>query len=376
MRIAILSTFYPFRGGIAQFNGALYNELEKNHEVKAFNFSTQYPSILFPGKTQYVDENDGAYKIDSVRCLSSVNPQSYQKTVKLISEYKPDLLIIGYWMPFMAPSLGYVAKKMCLKTKVIAIVHNAIPHEVSKIDKSLNNYFFNRVEQVITLSQSVKNDILRLYPKQKITVLHHPVYEHFGEKIEKGLARYELGLESDKKYLLFFGLIRAYKGVDVAIKALSHLPEDYHLLIVGEAYESLEKYEQIIKELGLEKRVKIINEYVPDERVKDFFSAADACVLPYKSATQSGIIAIAQHFKTPVFASDVGGLGEFIENGKTGYLIESGNDQLFASSIHDFFQSNQQESFSKNLEANQKKLTWSHFVDELILYAKSENTTN
>lgn len=369
MRIAILSTFYPFRGGIAQFNGALYNELKKNHEVKAFNFSTQYPSLFFPGKTQYVDENDGAYKIESIRSLSSINPISYGKTVTLIKDYKPDLLIVGYWMPFMAPSLGFVAKKMRLTCEVMAIVHNAIPHEVSKLDQTLNDYFFKRIDKVVTLSNSVKSDILRYYPNKNIKVLHHPIYEHFGRKTDKAQARFELNLKSDKKYLLFFGLIRAYKGLDVAIKALSHLPSDYHLIIAGEAYEPFDKYSQLIEELKLIERVKIINAYIADEQVKFYFSAVDACILPYKSATQSGIIAIAHHFNTPVFASDVGGLSEFIEDGKTGFLVESENDQQFAEKIELFFNSHQIDEFERNQEVKGNQFTWEYFCEELLTYS-------
>lgn len=368
MRIAMLSTFYPFRGGIAQFNGALYNELSQSHEVKAFNFTIQYPSLLFPGKTQFVDKEDGAYKVPTIRCLNSVNPASYRKTVRLISEFEPDLLIIGNWMPFMAPSLGFVAQKMRIKTKVIAIVHNAIPHERSKMDKMLNDYFFSRVDKIISLSESVKKDIHYHYPNKEVKVLHHPVYEHFGELINKKEARFKLGLDLDKKYLLFFGIIRAYKGLDIAIKSLANLPKEYHLIIAGESYEPFDKYETLIKKLELSSRVKIIDTYIPDEEVKFYFSAADACILPYKSATQSGIIAIAQHFKTPVFASDVGGLGEFVKNRETGFLLESENHKAFANAISSFFNSEEKDQFLNRLEENQEKLTWDYFANEVIAF--------
>ncbi len=375
MRIAILSTFYPFRGGIAQFNGALYNELAKNHEVKAFNFSMQYPKVLFPGKTQYVDEADGAYKIESVRSLNSVNPVSYKKTAQLIADYNPDLLVIGYWMPFMAPSLGFVAKKLRRQTKVVAIVHNAIPHEVSKVDRNLNNYFFKSLDKIVALSESVKSDILHFYPNKTVNVLPHPIYAHFGSTIDKAKARYELGLKSDKKYLLFFGLIRAYKGLDVALKTLSNLPNDYHLIIAGEAYESMEKYEAIIAENKLSERIELNNAYIPDEAVKLYFSAADACILPYKSATQSGIIAIAHHFNTPVFASDVGGLGEFIEHGKTGYLLPAEDDQSFATCIQSFFAGDDALLLKNNLAEKRKELTWEYFSQKLLQFAQNEQAS-
>ena len=372
MRIAILSTFYPFRGGIAQFNGALYNELAKKHEVKAFNFSLQYPKVFFPGKTQYVDESDGAYKIESTRCLNSVNPLSYKKTAHLISAFEPDLLIIGYWMPFMAPSLGYVAKRLRRQTKVVAIVHNAIPHEVSNVDQSLNNYFFKSLDKIVALSQSVKDDIERFYPNKSVQVLPHPIYEHFGTSVDQAAARYELSLQNDKKYLLFFGLIRAYKGLDIALKTLANLPENYHLIIAGEAYESMEKYEAIILDKKLSERIVLHNKYIPDDAVKLYFSAADACILPYKSATQSGIIAIAHHFNTPVFASNVGGLGEFIEHAKTGYLLPAEDELVFSATIQEFFTGDAERLLKKNLSKKKETLTWEYFSQELIEFAIKE----
>lgn len=328
MKIAFVSTFYPFRGGIAQFNTALYRALEQNHEVKAFNFSVQYPSFLFPGKTQFVTDEDKADRIPSERILNSINPLSYHKTVRQIKQYQPDLVIIGYWMPYMAPSLGFIAKKLKKTTRVISIVHNAIPHEKGLLDRWLSNYFFKHNTHCVALSKAVENDILSTYPAMRTKSILHPVYNHFGEQINRSEALQKLNLKEDKKYLLFFGLIRDYKGLENLLLALKDLSEDYELIVAGEVYGTFTPYQTIIDKFNLQDRVHLFLEYIPDDKVKIYFSAADSVVLPYKSGTQSGIIAIAQHFNTPIVATDVGGLAEFISE-KDGIVVPALNiDEL------------------------------------------------
>lgn len=366
MKIAFLSTFYPFRGGIAQFNGALYRALEENHEVKAFNFTTQYPKLFFPGKTQLVASDDQADAIPTEQVLSSISPISFRTTANKIIDYAPDVLIIGYWMPFMAPSLGYVAGKLRKECKVIAIVHNAIPHERSSLDKVLGDYFFKRIDRCITLSEAVKTDVLRAYPQMPIKVLRHPIYNHFGNAVDHTEAAYKLHLDMDKKYLLFFGIIRAYKGLDVLLNAMKDISEEYSLIIAGEAYESFEKYQQIIDKYNLKKRVHIFNSYIPDHDVKYYFSVADCCVLPYKSATQSGIVAIAQHFKVPVIATNVGGLDEFVKDGKTGFLINDNTPESLAAAVDKLSNKSILANFRKELQSQNTTLTWEYFADELV----------
>jgi glycosyltransferase involved in cell wall biosynthesis len=321
MKIAFLSTFYPYRGGIAQFNGALYRAIEKKYEVKAFNFSLQYPKAMFPGKTQLVTKEDKVDEIPTDRVLNAMNPATYMTTVRHIKEFRPDILIIGYWMPYMAPALGYVAKKMGNRCRVVSIVHNATPHEQGQMDKTLSNYFFNRNTHCIALSNAVKEDIDTNYPKVKTKVLLHPVYEHFGDVLDREEAAEKLNLNPDKKYLLFFGLIRDYKGLDQLLLSMKELEDDVHLIVAGEVYGSFEKYEKIIKENNLEDRVHLNLKYISDEMVKYFFSLSTTVVLPYKSGTQSGIIAIAKHFNKPIVATDVGGLSEFIQDETEGMIV-------------------------------------------------------
>ena len=368
MKIAFLSTFYPFRGGIAQFNGALFRALEKEHEIKAFNFSTQYPSFLFPGKTQYVEKDDKADNIPSERVLNSMNPASFVQTVKKIKEYKPDLLIIGYWMPYMAPSLGYVAGKMKKYCKVVSIVHNATPHEQGKLDKSLSTYFFKKNSSCVALSNAVRNELKTKFPNIETTVLLHPVYEHFGVKMDKVEAYSQLSIPSEKKHILFFGLIREYKGVDLLIEAMSELPDNYDLTIAGEVYGSFDQYQKQIDQRGLADRIHLQLKYIPDEDVKLFFSMADVVALPYKSATQSGIIAIAKHFGKPVVATNVGGLSDFIKHPSEGEITKSITPKEIAKSIRNVLENQE----NNNPATENKPYSWDDFAKKLIDFSNKQ----
>jgi glycosyltransferase involved in cell wall biosynthesis len=364
MKIAFLSTFFPFRGGIAQFNAALYRALEKNHDVQAFNFSLQYPSLLFPGKTQLVTAEDAADPIPTKQLLNSISPWSFRKTAKAIEKYQPDLLIIGYWMPFMAPSLGYVAQRLSSQCPVISIVHNAIPHEKSRLDKTLSHYFFKRNNMFVALSEAVKQDILNSYPEAQVKTILHPSYEHFGQLIPHEEALSILGLDPQKKYLLFFGLIRDYKGLDTLLLALPYLDDDVHLIIAGEVYGSFSNYQEIIDKHDLKSRVHQYNQYIPDDEVHLYFSVAECCVLPYKSATQSGITAIAHHFNVPVVASNVGGLSEFIRTNENGYLIDDCTPEKIADSVRNGLDSGSFNTFKEAL-SEEKHTTWEDFAREI-----------
>lgn len=365
MKVAFLSTFYPFRGGIAQFNGALYRALEKEHEVRAFNFTTQYPSFLFPGKTQFVTDQDQADEIPSIRVLNSMNPATYGQTVGKIKDFEPDLLIIGYWMPYMAPSLGYVAAKMSKNCQVVSIVHNATPHEKGGFDKMLSNYFFKRNSKCIALSKAVEEDIQRNFPNVKTKVLLHPVYEHFGVKIDKVEAINQLQLPTKQKQVLFFGLIRDYKGLDQLLDAMAMLPEDYHLTVAGEVYGSFDKFQQQIEKHNLSNRVHLHLRYIPDDEVKLFFSMADVVALPYKSATQSGIVAIAKHFEKPVVATNVGGLSEFIKSSTDGMITKDKTPEEIAKAIRLVAESGEKSTENKEAHA----YSWNDFSRELIEFA-------
>ncbi len=370
-KIALFSALYPYRGGIAQFSGALYKALVKEHETRAYTFSRQYPDFLFPGSSQLVTADDPVDPIDSERILDSVNPLSYFSAAKTIKEFKPDVLITNYWLPFFGPSVGTMAGRLMKTTTNIAILHNVIPHEKRPFDTQLSKYFVNRHHGFITLSEAVKDDLQRLKPGAPCVVLPHPLYDHFGAKIDKQLAIEQLGLPTNKKLLLYFGYIRDYKGLDLLIEAMSKLSDDHHLILAGECYGDFSKYTKQIEELGVADKITIINRYIPDTEVTQLFSAADVCVLPYKTATQSGVTAIALHFEIPLIVTNVGGLKELVFHEKTGLLVEQPTTGLIVEQIHNFYNNHQQTDFAGNIRQLKDSLSWDTFSKKLVEFSSA-----
>jgi glycosyltransferase involved in cell wall biosynthesis len=363
MRIAYLSTFYPFRGGIAQFNASLYREFEKNHEVKAFTFKRQYPDILFPGQSQFVTENDKPDIIESERVLDTINPFSYTSSAKRIGKYKPDLLLMKFWMPFFAPSLGWTARALKKKgVRVISILDNVIPHERRPGDIALINFYLNQNHGFIVMSDAVKNDLLKLKPEAVYTQHPHPLYDHFGVKKDKIEARKMLNLPENKKILLFFGFIRGYKGLDLLLESVSKLPEDYLLVIAGEVYGKFDEYDEQIKRLGISNKVRKYVRYINDDEVPLFFSAADVCVQPYKSATQSGIAGISYHFDLPMIATNVGGLKEMIEPYGTGIIVDKPDVDLLTNAIQEYFMGEKAEKLKENIKIFKEICSWKNLA--------------
>ncbi len=372
MKIVFLSTFYPFRGGIAQFSAHLYREAEKKHEVEAVTFIRQYPKLLFPGKTQLVSKEDTADKIPSKRWLDSINPFTYISAAKKIRNLHPDLIISRYWMSFFAPSFGWILGKQEKKTVRLAILDNVIPHERRFFDDAFNRFFLNRNDGFIVMSEQVQKDLLFYLPKAKHILIPHPIYNHFGKKISKTDALQKLGILgcSDKKVLLFFGIIRDYKGLDILLNALSLLDDSYILIIAGEVYGSFEKYASIISEKKIDKKVKLYNQYIDDSEVTNFFSAADVCVLPYRSATQSGITNIAYHFEVPVISTNVGGLAETISHGRTGLIAEEVNEKALLKQIKNFYDIYNLKEFAQNIQQYNKENNWENYVNKMLVFAE------
>jgi len=368
MRICFLSTFYPYRGGIAQFNALLYRQLEKNHELHAITFKRQYPSLLFPGKTQFVTSDDVADPIPSQRWLDTVNPISYINTARKIRGLKPDVLLTKYWMTFFGPSLGFVLSRQSRFTKRIAILDNVIPHERRFFDHAFNRYFLNRNDAFIAMTEKVKADLLSYLPEAKCLVIPHPVYNQFGPRINREEALDVLGLRqlTDKKILLFFGIIRDYKGLDVLLETLSKLDETYHLIIAGEAYGDFMKYTRMMDQLNIRDRCHVFERYIDDHEVPHFFSASDVCMLTYKSATQSGISGISQHFELPTIATNVGGLAESILPGETGYVVAEVDPIEIAKTVETYFLENKKEIFRGNIGLENKANSWESFSKTLL----------
>lgn len=366
MKIAVLSCFYPYRGGISQFNACLYEELGKEHVVKAFNFKRQYPGFLFPGKTQYVTADDEAVPVESVSLLDTANPFTYHSTYREIRDWKPDVLIVRYWMSYFAPSLGYITRKMKKHCKVISILDNVVPHEQHFFDTPLTRYFLKGSTGCVTLCDAVSKDLLRISPDARYTVIQHPLYSHFGEKKDRTEAEDKLGLVHGKKNILFFGLIRTYKGLDILLEAFGMLPEDYQLIIAGEPYGSFDRYQEIIDRIPGKERISMNLKYIKDSEVTNYFSAADVAVLPYRSATQSGISSISYHFEVPMIVTDVGGLKETIGNRGTGLVASEGTPDTIRTEILRYFSAPRiKEECIRNIRLEKERLSWKTFARKL-----------
>lgn len=372
MKIEIISTAFPLRGGIAHFIGLLFNELKKIHEVKVLTFKRQYPAMFFPGKTQ-IESGNSSEKIPTEIIVDSINPFNWFKVSKKVFNDEPDILIFKYWMPFFAPCFGTIARraKKNKKTKVLVICDNVIPHETKPFDQTLTKYFFNSADYFVVLSESVGKDLLNLYPDAKYKLLPHPIYSNFGNSVSKSEAKSFLKIR-DEKVILFFGFIRDYKGLDTLLFAMSELKDkNIKLLVAGEFYNDKEKYLNIIKEKNLESSIIIKSDFIPTNEVKYFFSACDAVILPYKSATQSGIVQIAVNFNKAVIATNVGGLGEVIVNGESGFIVEKENPNALANAIDEFYAGGKEISFTKNISTLANKYSWETFADEIIKLIKS-----
>ena len=370
MKIAILSSFYPLRGGISQFNTSLLAELGKCNDTLALSFSRQYPAFLFPGKTQYVDATDSAAPVQARAVLDTLDPLSWKRTARIIREWGANLLIVRYWMSWFGPSLGYVARNA--GCPCLAIVDNVIPHEPHFFDKPLTRYFLNGCKGFICLSESVEKDLLQLRSDAPHTVIPHPLYDHFGEPVPKEEACRKLGLDPSLKTLLFFGLIRKYKGLDILLEAFRTLPEDYQLVVAGEPYGSFEPYQAIIDSLPGKDRVHLFLKYIGDSEVKDYFCASDLAVLPYRSATQSGIAAIAYHFSLPMAVTDVGGLRESTEGRGTGIVAPTPEPEAVKAQILRFFADEKLQSSCREAIGREKeRLSWSNFCARLTAFAQT-----
>jgi glycosyltransferase involved in cell wall biosynthesis len=372
MRIAILSPFYPYRGGIAQFSDRLYEALVDNgNKVSAFNFSRLYPDVLFPGKTQYVDNVNPVLAERTSRTLDSINPFSYQSTLNSIRKFNPDVLIISYWMSFFVPAYAHIANYIRKNCKVVALVHNAIPHEPKFFDKPLASLFFKRCDGFVCLSGNVEKDIETLCGRKiKCLVRNHPLYNQFGNPVDKTEARLKLNIDIDKKTLLFFGLIRDYKGLDLLIEAFTMLDDSYQLVIAGECYGSFDKYRSMIESSGCSERIHVMERYISDDEIPVLFSAADALMLPYRSATQSGVVSLAYNYELPMVSTPVGDFAETIEKKSSGMVSKEITPLAIKEKIELLFSSDNLSQFKKNIQIEKDDLTWDKFAHALSEYVK------
>ena len=368
MKVIILGTAWQYRGGLATFNERLARQfVSEGHEVELYTFTLQYPSFLFPGKTQYTNEPAPA-DLTIRRVLNSCNPINWLRVGHAIRKAAPDMLICCYWMSFFAPAFGLVSRiaRRNERTRCIALVHNMIPHEPNILDKLFAPYFVASQDGFVALSESVVGDIEKVESqtsrvKRPKTFSPHPIYDHYGERMSKNEACKALNLPADKNYMLFFGLVRAYKGLDLLLGAFGCVKDqlpNLQLIIAGEFYEDEDKYRAQIAQLGLADRVIIRNEFIPDGDLRKYFGAADLIVQPYKTATQSGVTQVAFHFEKPMLVTNVGGLGEIVHDHQMGYACEPTAESI-AADVLDYYQNDRQQAFTAYLQKEKTKYAWS-----------------
>ncbi len=367
MKISIFSAYYPFRGGIAHFNERLVKSLDKKHEVAVFTFKKQYPNFLFPGTSQFVTTLNPEFEGRAQRIVSTFNPFTYFGARRSLKSAKSDLFIANYWMSIFSVFLSFCSRGLKTSTKRIALVHNLVPHEKRFFDRWLNKLFVRNFDAFVVMSDQVKNDLLSLRPDAKVLSLEHPWYDQFLEKIQRNDACEKLGLDATKKVLLFFGLIRDYKGLDVLLEAFLLLDESYSLLVAGEFYNDKSSYNHFITDPRIASRVKVVDKFIPDEEVHIYFSAADVSVLPYRSATQSGVTATSFHFGVPVIVTDVGGLKEAVQD--MGKVVQPNNNEMLATAIRDYFEKSEQVAFKKSIDSKRGTFSWDNFAERVVQFA-------
>ncbi len=364
MKIVLVGTAYPLRGGIAHYFALLYRNLSIRHDVEVVTFSRQYPSFLFPGKSQAEQESEGV-AIPSESLIDSVNPFTWISAARAIARKKPDLLIFKYWLPFFGPCFGAIASMVRQWTgaKVLFICDNVIPHERRPGDILFTRFAFRYVDFFIAQSRAVERELKQFWPCARHSFTPHPVYEIFGKGLSKAVARKKIACR-DQRILLFFGYVRRYKGLETLLHALPLVLQriPVTLLVVGEFYDDEQRYRELIKTLGIEKHVVIHADYVPNDKVGSYFSASDVVVLPYRSATQSGIVQIAYQFDKSVIATDVGGLAEVIIDGETGFMVPPDDPAALANAIVEFYRKKLERKFEKRVKKEKLRYSWDAMV--------------
>jgi glycosyltransferase involved in cell wall biosynthesis len=368
--IIYIGPAYPYRGGLAAYNERLALQLiNEGHKVKMITFTLQYPAFLFPGRSQF-REGAPPEGITIERRLNSINPVNWILLGLELRRTKPDILMFKYWLPFMAPAFGTLARITGSNshTKVICIFDNVVPHEKRPGDKLLTKYFTAAVHGAVTMSQSVLNDLLLIRNNIPVKLNPHPLFDNFGDPVNRNIALKNLGLDPAFTYMLFFGFIRSYKGLDLLLEAFAEKRfrnSRLKLIVAGEFYEDDKPYRNKVKEYNLEDDIVFFDRFINDNEVASFFSAADLVVQPYKSATQSGVTQIAYHFEKPMLITDVGGLKEIVTDGVCGYVVRP-DPHVIADSISDFFDHGRREEFTHNVRLRKAAFSWDKMTASLI----------
>ncbi len=366
--IIIIGSAHPLRGGLASFNERLAREFQYHHDnVTVYTFSLQYPSFMFPGTSQYSSEPAPA-DLNIKVCINSINPLNWIRVGNKLKKLKPDIIVVRYWLPLMGPCLGTILRivRKNHHSKVICIADNVLPHEKRLGDKQFTAYFIKPIDAFITMSEKVMSD-LRLFTHKPAQKLTHPLYDNFGDKLDKAEARNYLGLDKDDKIILFFGFIRNYKGLDILLEALNILKQhstlNIKLLIAGEFYEDRKSYDDIIEKNDLQPQIIMRANFIADSEVKYYLSAADFVIQPYRNATQSGVTPLAYHFEKPMLVTNVGGLPSLVPDGKVGLIAEP-NAEGIAQKITELYALGEA-YFLPSLIEEKKKYSWSVLVDTI-----------
>jgi D-inositol-3-phosphate glycosyltransferase len=372
-KVILIGSAYPLRGGLATFNERLIREYRKQGaDASIYTFSLQYPRFLFPGKTQYSTDPAPEDIPISIR-VNSVNPLNWLNVGDEIRRIKPDLVIVKFWIPFMAPCFGTICRiiKKNKHTKIISIIDNIIPHENHPGDRLLARYWVDCVDGFIAMSRSVIEDLKTFFTGNHDPVptvyCAHPLYDNFGDPVPKDVAKQRLKLDVHTHYILFFGFIRDYKGLDLLLKAFADVRiKNYpvKLVVAGEFYCDPKPYKELIDQNGLNDKVIMSNDFIPDSQVVNYFCSADLVVQPYKSATQSGVTQIAYHFNKPMIITNVGGLAEFLPDGKAGYVVSPDPSDI-ADAIMRFYEEKKEQEFSRNASVEKEKYTWGKMVEAI-----------
>ena len=369
--VVIIGPAYPLRGGLATFNERLARQfIQQGFDTKIYTFSLQYPGFLFPGTTQYSDAPAPA-DLDIKVCINSVLPTNWLKIGLELKILNPDFIVVRYWLPVMGPCLGTILRiiKKNKHTKIICIADNIIPHEKRKGDNLFTKYFIKPVDAFIVMSEKVMSDLKQFDKTKSVKLIQHPLYDNFGEKIDKKLARKNIGIQGGEKIILFFGFIRKYKGLDILLDALALIKKEntstsFKVLIAGEFYEDRKSFDAQIARLGLENMLILRTDFIPDNEVRNYFCAADVVIQPYRNATQSGVSPLAYHFEIPMIVTNVGGLPALVPDGKIGLVAEP-NATSIAKKITEYFIKDEN-VFIENLKEEKKKFSWKKMVDAIV----------
>ncbi len=371
-KIIIIGPAYPLRGGLASFDQRLAKEFtHTGFDCSIYSFSLQYPSFLFPGTTQFSSEQPPE-GISIVTRINSINPFNWLKVGNELRRLRPSVIVVRYWLPFMAPALGTILRKVRKNhhTKIIAITDNVLPHEKRPGDRTLTRYFLGACDAFITMSEKVMKDLKDFEPDKPAVQVLHPLYDNFGEPLDKAIARKKLGIGSNDKVLLFFGFIRKYKGLDILLEAMADKriqQAGIRLMVAGEFYEDRKVYMDLIQKLGIESSLILKTDFIPDSEVRYYLGAADLVVQPYRNATQSGVTPLAYHFEKPMIVSNTGGLPALVPHEKVGLVAEA-NPKAIADAILRYYELGEQ-YFIHHLRSEKQKYSWEKLVSTITRLA-------